>query len=266
MIAGKNTLLTGASITVSESTTAEPGQGGANLLNENSLVVWGVTGTSESASFVLTAPITADAVALFGVVVTTSIKIDVYSAYPATISDTVTVSAANLTGLSAKSVYLPLTAGSTIAAIKVTVNNAAGTDTGYAGWLWAGKVIDFGCAEALAPADVSNDSATITRGNNSDENPSYEYQTFDITTKKDVGFETLRANMRALLAEGYAKPRPFLINEPVLTTAEVFLGIMDSGKIQYDLFKIENADTAEAWSAQTTIGLREIRGTSDNDN
>jgi len=255
---GKNTLITVANTTVTESATAELNRDAENLLDPNSLVLWQVEGASETALYEFAPPIAPDMVALFNIEVDSAIQIDVYSAYPGTISDTVTVTTANLRGLDAYNIYLDVTAA-TIEAIKITVTGTGATSLSSAGWLWAGEVINFGCAEEMQPFDHANDAATITRSNAVDTNPSYLYQTYNITLKKEAGYEELRTKTRALLVEGYTVPRPYLINEPFLTTPEILLGILDSGKIGYDAFYMKD-ETGEDFAAQVTIGIRETTG------
>jgi len=263
MKTGLNTLLDIDTITFIESEIADTGCDAEYLLDPNALRVWQVTGTGETLTLDFSDDaISPDAVCLFGIDVTSNITLDVYETYPGAVTDTVTVTAANLRGLASKNIYLPVTTAD-IEAIKITLDTGGGAVTSSVGWIWAGEILDFDCVEKIQPFDVSNDDATVTRGNTVDINGSYLYQSFNVTLKKDAGFEELRAKVRQILDAGYATPRPYLIDEPYLTEDEVVLGILDSGKIGYDLFPVKK--DSEDYTAQITIGIRETRGLTDGD-
>lgn len=197
-----------------------------------------------------------DLIALFNVDFGTALTINTYPVYPGPASNTKTYTLDELTGLFYKNAFLELTDTTAITAIELVITGydyESAIDT-YIGYLWAGKVVDLGCVENIQPADISTDTVTMSRVNHPDINDYFEYQTFDVTLKKDNEFETLRDNMRQILNTGYGTPRPWLFNEPFFPADEIVLAILDSGKISYDIIPVNAGD----FIAQTTIGIEEV--------
>ena len=195
-------------------------------------------------------------IALFNIDFGTAITINTYPVYPGPVSNTKTYTLDELTGLQSKNAFLELTDKTAITAIELVITGydyESAIDT-YIGYIWAGLEIDLGCVENIQPADISADEVVISRVNHPDVNDKYEYQTFDVTLKKDNEFETLRNNMRQILNTGYGTPRPWLFNEPFFPADEIVLAILDSGKISYDIIPL----SAGGFITQTTIGIQEV--------
>jgi hypothetical protein len=231
-----------------------------NIIDPNTLNLWKV----EEGDVTLTIEhdsITADVICLFNVDLETSVQIKTYSAYPGTVIETKTILAAELiTSLESKNALFELTDTSTsIVAIDLVFSGPTSTYETFTGFIWVGEIVNFGCSEAMQeamqPTDNSNDNVNITRANVSDSKEEYSFQNYDLTLKKENDFLTLRTNMRSILESGYGLPRPYIIDEPYFADPEVIYGILDSGKVAYDLFF--TSKTAGTYIAQVTLGIRE---------
>lgn len=272
---GKSQQLTTATFTSTPSENS--GKEAENILDSNTLKVWGVTG-ADATLLVQIPTITFDTIALFNLTIRTSITINLYSDYPGSLIQTETIIASDFIGNESKNLFIDVDAipqGNADGFIlgeyildeyivdgrgNISINyieiicagNLSNFQTSI-GYLWLGDLIDFGCAEKIQPFDQSQDDVTVTRGNNPDVNERYDIQAYNVTLKKENDYETLRGNIRLILSDGFGTPRPYIIDEPFLSVDEVLLGIMDSGKVGYDIIS-----TDSGFIAQTTIGIREV--------
>ena len=135
---------------------------------------------------------------------------------------------------------------------KIEITNT-GSTTAFLGLAFAGEWINFDCVEAFQPFDNSNDDVMISRTNKPLVDESYLYQSFSATLKKENDLEDLKTKMRKILDTGYATSRPFLIDEDFYTVAELMLGILNGGRIGYDIYK-----TGDGYIAQTSFEVREV--------
>jgi len=242
-------------ITYTESVTNVSGFPETNIIDNNTLKVWKVTQGTASLVIEWTTGFTADMIGLFNVALETNVTITTYSAYPATSIESKVVTAAQLTGFEYKNALFELTDTTTsIVAIKLEFTGGTPTFSTYAGYIWAGDLIDFDCSEKMQLSDNSADQVTTTRTNRPDVNREYNLQTYSVTLHKETAFLTLRGYMRTLLLSGYATERPFIIDENFLTAPDLLLGILDAPTIKYDIFNTGDSN----YIAQTTLGIREV--------
>ena len=224
-----------------------------NVMTDDTLQLWKVIQGTVTLLVTFT-PAAVQAICLFNCNVEHDITITCYSAYPGVVHETLTLDHADLCGFESRNVLFELVDTATpIEAIKIVTNGGTPTFQTYAGYLWAGDFIDFGCAENIQPSDESKDEVTVTRANAPDSKDVFKKQSYAITIKKENDFNDLRDDIREILTAGYGVPRPWIINEPFLDDHEVFLGIMDSGKVKYDVIK-----TSTEFISQATIGLLEV--------
>lgn len=127
----------------------------------------------------------------------------------------------------------------------------------YVGYVYAGTAVDIGCVESCQPQSLSNDDVQISRSNHPDISESYLYRELDFTTKKEIDFKDLRTIIEAILSDGYGKGRPWILEEAPFN-GEMIFGNMDSGKVKFNLFKFESKTSGCGYSAQVTLGIREI--------
>ena len=233
----------------------EPGKETSNVLSNDTFFTWEVEQGTATLLAVFDYAVETDLIGLFNVAIDTSVIISVYEAYPGTVTETKTVLVSELCGLYEKNAYFELSQTRSLFAIKMEFTGVSSLFLTSLGYLWAGLLENLGCAEAIQPGDISNDDVNISRTNHPDTEESYDYQTFDVTVKKENDFETLRASMRQIINTGFSTPRPWLIDEPFFTVPEVVLGMLDSGKIKYDIIPTDDND---GFLSQVTIGIREV--------
>jgi hypothetical protein len=243
-------------ITYTSSVTSTTGFPESNIADPDSLKLWKVTQGTVDLVIEWTTGFTAQMIGLFNVNLETNVTITTYSSYPSSSIESKVIALADLTGFEWKNGLFELTNTSTsIKAIKLAFTGATPTFKTYAGYIWVGDWVNFGCAETMQAIDASADQATVSRTNRPDTNEEYDFQSYAITLKKTEGFTTVRSNIRTILNLGYATPRPVIIDEPFFTSSEVFYGILDAPTVKYDT--IVTGDTS-TYLAQTTIGLREV--------
>lgn len=229
-----------------------------NIIDSNSLKLWKVTQGTVTLVLQFATGFTADMVALFNVQFETSVKITTYSAYPATPIENTTFT--TTTGLEFQNVLYELTnTTTTIVAIKLEFSGATSSFSTFCGYLWAGDVIDFGCAENIQPTDNTADQLSITRTNRADVNEEFDFQSYDVTLKKIVEYETLRGDIREIINDGVYKARPFILQDGFLVNTELLFGIFDAPTVKYDLFYMGD-ELPNDYKSQTTIGIREVTG------
>lgn len=253
---GIENLLNDVTVTFSSNAIPYPGGEEENMLNNDSQMLCMFDEATVTILLQFEA-LTVDMIGLFNVQFGETLTIRTYSTYPTTITNTKTITPSDLTGLFVKNTYLNLTNKAPITAIELIFT---GEDEQYEydidtwiGYIWAGLMIDLDCAENLMPIDQSEDEAKITRVNHPDNNNRYEYQEFKATVKKENNFVDLRNNMRHILNTGYGTPRPWYFDEPFFPSPEIILGILNSGKVPYDLL-----ETDGGFIAQTSFGIREV--------
>ena len=265
-------------VTFTTSTAVVPGKEAVNMLNNDVLNIFQFTGADGSVLIEFD-PIKVEKISLHNIKARSAVTIDLYQSYPEKLLSSTVILASRFTGLFVDGTFSDVgTAGGqgegfilgefilnefilagnvsdTISAITLTFS---GGDPGFlssCGYIWAGDFHDFGCAEKIQPSDQSNDSVTISRTNHPDINDSYEFQSFNVTYKKDRLFSDLRPQMRDILLTGFGTPRPIIFDEPMFPDApEILLGILDAPKVGYDIIETSVTDP----NSQITIGIREV--------
>jgi hypothetical protein len=243
--------------TLTSTITAEAGKDEENILDEDSLYIWEVEEGAVTLTAEFDSAIDVDLIGIFNVTCQTSVQIIAYSTYPGTVAATKTVTTANLGGLDLKCTFLELDSTTSIDAVEIVTVGATSTFLTSVGYLWVGEVIDFGCLEAMKPNDSSADNVTITRANQPDVKEVYNFQSYDVTVKKDTPFFALRdTKIRTIFDNGgYGQKRPFLFNDgPFDGYEEILLGIFDAPKFSPDVIYFDVSD----WQGQITLGIREV--------
>lgn len=242
-------------ITVSGTVPAILGFPEENILTNDSLQLYKFTQGAGTTTINWTTGFTAEMICIFNLTIKTSLTIKTYDTSDVLIETSAAFTSADFVGFEYKNLLFELTNTSTnIGKIELIFTTSDATFNTSVGYIWIGDYIDFGCAEKIQAFDESNDQVTINRTNSPDVNKEYNYQAYNLTTKKDVSFDTLRANFRLLWSNGYANKRPMILNEPLFSKDELFLGIFDAPRVAYDTFDIENPNEL----CQATIGLREV--------
>jgi hypothetical protein len=243
-------------ITLTSTVTNETGFPEENILTSNTLATWKVSQGAVELVIEWTTGFTAEIIGLFNVNLETNVTITTYSAYPATSIESKIITASELMGLEFENALFELTDTTTsIKAIKLAFTGATSTFPTHTGYIWIGDLIDFGCSEEIQAFDVSNDQVTIARANRPDVNREFLYQEYNITTPKVEDFTVTRTKTRDILDTGFATARPMIIDEPIFTSSELFLGIFDAPRFAYDLIKTDNSST---YMVQVTFGIREV--------
>lgn len=271
-----------SNVTFTSSVTANSGKVETNLLDNNTLKIWEVT-QADATLLLQFDPIDIDMIGLFNLNIRGSVTINAYTDHPGQIQNTKTITNLELVGLESKNTFIELTSlfpdsnsdfilddfilddkilggalDPGISAIEIIFKGGSPGFNTSMGYIWAGDLIDFGCAEKIQPFDQSQDDITVTRGNQPDANSRFNLQNYNVTIKKENEVETLRDNMREILATGFGTPRPFLFDEPFFPSTEIMLGILDSGKIGYDVIEFGSDGSDNTYGLQTTIGPREV--------
>jgi hypothetical protein len=256
MKTGIEQLIENASYT--SSVTPNVGFEAENILDPDSLHLWQMT-QGAGTLVIEHDSITADILCLFNCNIETNVTIKTWTVYSTgSITNTVVLTPSDYTGFEFDNLLAELTDTTTaFTAIELIFTGATSSFLTSVGYLWGGDLINFGCAEKVQSGDESADDIQITRSNRPDPNERYNFQTYDVTLKKENDYDTLRSNMRQILTTGYGTSRPYIMNEPFLLTQELLLGILDSGKIKYDIIELAGVDSG-GYIAQTTIGIREV--------
>lgn len=254
---GKNSKLTDLTISYVSSVDEDSGMYANNITDPDSLNVYQVTEGTVALSMVLPAVIKAELICLFNVTIEDDITINLIDTSGPTTISTITVNVDDLPGFEFKNVLFANTAPAVnFDKIEIITNGTTPNFVTSIGFLWAGDLIDFGCSEALQPADNSNDSVTLTRTNRPDAQNRYLYQSYQITTSKRWTFSQLQGKMRELFTLGIGTARPVILDEPMFNPTNLLYGILDAGTVKYDQIYID--DAVNKHNSQTTIGINEV--------
>ena len=258
MILGKNTKIQNA--TFLSSVDENPGFYADNILTPDSGELYAVT----EGTVILTIDfdtITAQYLALFNVTIETGIQIELYDTGTAATIATYNYTTANLCGYISKNLLVDNTdeAATDFDRIIITSNGASSDFITSIGFLWAGDVLDFGCIETIQPSDNNADGVTISRANTPDAQKRYKFQSFQVKTRKEIPFLTIRSNIRTIFEEGIGTPRPmwFPYETAFFGDINLFYGILPVNKASYDPFYIK--DNNSTFKSQITIELQEVQ-------
>jgi len=254
-----------------------------NILDNNTLKKWEASFSQATIQIELTQAITADIISLFNICITGTVELKTLDASDVVI-DTFLFNESDAMGLQNTHLLAETTSSTPIKKLQLVISTSASDadfnqgvtygahgffTVGYGvtgvvtsdapcflGYIWAGDITEFGCAENLQPFDNTGDRTTITRSNVPDTQEVYDYQTFNVTTNKDSPFLTLRDNFRFFMNDGLGEPRPFIFDEPYYTSPELVYGVFDATRIGYDVIYAPEGTTDRV--AQATIGVREV--------
>ena len=243
-------------VTITSTVNKVSGFDKENIIDANSLKKWKVQNGAVTLTLEFDA-ITADAICLFNCNIKTAVEIKTYSAVPALI-ESKSIAVADLTGFDSLNALFELT-DTTTNIVKIELVFTA-ADTSFftsVGFIWVGNLIDFGCLEALQVFGDSENQVTVSRANTVSRKERYNFQEFNLTTKKEEDFTDLQTNFRLILDSGYGLRRPFLFSEKPYTESSpnLIYGILNSPRIGYDT--IESSDSGETFN-QATIRSREV--------
>jgi hypothetical protein len=231
------------------------GKEASNLLIDDILRVYASIGNFDATVFGIGGQ-TIYFVAVMNVYFDSGMTVELYNAAGA-ILYTESCTTADWSGFENKNVYCEITAG--VANVdRIRIYSTGGDDyiEKWAGYIWAGSLIDFGCIASCKPMSMSNDSVQISRTNHPDVNESYLYRDMDITTRKEIDFKTARGYAEQILTDGYGKGRPWILDEDMFG-GECHFANLDSNKIALNPFNF-SSKPGQVKSAQFTIGLREV--------
>lgn len=155
---------------------------------------------------------------------------------------------ASLDGIDVLSLYTGLTG-----TVDQIVFTFTGAGTPVIGYIWAGSCADVR-AENVQLTDNALDIVNVTTGSFAASSPRPVYRGLQVTIEKRL-FADTRTLTRAILQRGFGVPRPVILLADDCFVDDSMLAIMDSGKVQYDIF-----DTTPKRKTQATIGFTEIFG------
>ena len=154
----------------------------------------------------------------------------------------------DLNGIDIKSLYTGFSG-----TIDELIFSFTGTGSPEIGYIWAGTKQDI-LFEKIQIVDNSADITSISLGGFSNVSKRTSFRTYQVTLQKMV-FETQRTWIRNILATGYGLPRPYIVLADSCLVDDAMLGILDSGKFQYDIF-----DTRPDRMTNITISIAEVFG------
>jgi hypothetical protein len=155
---------------------------------------------------------------------------------------------ADLDGIDVLSLYTGLSG--TVDKIVFTFAGAGNPSVGY---VWAGACSDVK-AEKIQLTDNALDIVNVTTGSFAASSSRPVYRSIQATIEKRL-FSDTSTLTRAILRSGYGVPRPVVLLADACFVDDSMLAILDSGKVQYDIF-----DTRPERKTQATIGFTEIFG------
>jgi hypothetical protein len=246
--------LTTDSVTITSSVSSVTGEGPNNILTQDTRQAYRVTQGTTELVIEFGAATVVQFIGLFNCTIEDDVVVKTYTTYPGVVTNTKTINISELNGLDSLNGFLLLTDKTAITHISITTNGTTGSFKTSFGYVWAGNLIDLGCAEALQPSDEAYDEGTVTRAGGIAARRKYNARDYSLTTEKEVSLDTLRSNIRNVITTGYATPRPWIVLDGTFLTEEIVLGITDSGRFVYDKFILSKTEI----NAQTTFKVQEV--------
>jgi len=232
------------------------GKEGDNILDDNIRRVYAVSGNLDVSVYNIGYLTSVDFIALFNVYFDSQLILELYDLSDVLLA-TYIFDTTDMIGFQIKNLYVNVPA--TIIGIDRirAYTTGSGGVTKWIGYIWAGDYTDFDCLEKALPVSMSNDNVQVSRTNHPETNVSYKYRTFTVTLRKEHDFKVLRELIESIQLDGYGKGRPWLFDE-VPFSGEMYFCIMDSGKVQHDLFDFQTVSGGTEYSSQSVFGLREV--------
>lgn len=154
----------------------------------------------------------------------------------------------DLNGIDVKTLYTALSG-----TIDELIFSFTGSGSPEIGYIWAGTKQDV-LFEKIQIVDNSADITNITLGGFATKSKRSAFRNYQVTLQKEL-FTTQRTFIRNILSTGYGLPRPYIILADACLVNDAMLGILDSGKYQYDIF-----DVVPDRKTNITIGITEVFG------